>query len=351
MTRGQVPVLLSSSFAFIAPIISVREMYGTEFALGGIVIAGVLYLVFAGIIAAAGVDAVLRLFPTTVTSTMVILIGLVLAPVAVKNASENWGVAGATFVVAAAVKGVFGRNIIGSLSVLIAIFAGYVLAVTVGMVDFSLVARAELVARPASIFPAFSWPAISLIAPVALVTALEHVADISAVGRVTEKDFLREPGVHRTLIGDGLATSIAGLLGGCANTTYSENIGALEMTGVKKPVTLRITALLLILLAFLPKLTAYLHSIPSAVIGGVSILLFGLISANGVKGLIAERVDMRKFHNVIVVASMLIVGTGGTVIAVGTVEVSSLAAAAVVGIALNFAFSWRYVLFGTARET
>lgn len=344
ITKGKIPVLLSSSFAFIAPIIAVSEMYGVPFAAGGIMIAGLVYLLLAAIIYFIGIDFILKLFPTTVTATMVILIGLILAPVAISNASTNWTLAILTFLIGAIIKGFFDEHIVGSLSVIIAIAVGFLGALAFGLVDLSSVASANLVALPAFVFPKFSLEAILIVAPIAIVTFLEHFADISAVSKVVEKDFLKDPGVHKTLMGDGLATSLAGLIGGCPNTTYSENIGALEMTGVKKPVTLQITAVLLIVLAFLPKLAFMIHAIPAAVVGGISILLFGMISANGIKSLVSERVDMKNFHNMVIVASMLIIGAGGTIINIFGIEFSSLAIAAVVGIVLNFIFNFRDIL-------
>jgi uracil permease len=344
ITKGQIPVLLSSSFAFIAPIIAVSELYGMPFALGGIFAAGLVYLLFAAIIYFVGIEAVLKLFPPAITSTMVILIGLILAPVAIQSASTNWLIAGFTFAVGALIKGFFDEHLTGSLSVIIAIVAGFLISIPFGLVDLSAMAAAGWLSLPEFTFPQFSWQAISIIAPVAIVTFLERFADVSAISKVVEKDFLKSPGVHRTLIGDGLATSLAGLFGGCPNTTYSENIGALEMTGVKKPVTLQITAVLLILLAFFPKLAFMIHAIPAAVVGGISILLFGMISANGIKGLISDKVDMHNFHNVVIIASMLVIGAGGTIITLLGIEFSSLAIAAVVGILLNLIFNYKDIL-------
>jgi uracil permease len=224
-----------------------------------------------------------------------------------------------------------------------AIVIGTLVSALFGLIDFSSVASASIVGLPDLQFPAFSFSAISIIAPVAIVTFLEHFADVSAVGKVVEKDFLKNPGVHKTLIGDGIATAIAGMIGGCANTTYSENIGALEITGVKKPRVLQYTAIMLILLAFLPKLAFLLHSVPTPVIGGISILLFGLISANGIKSLVQEKTDMKNHKNLFIVASMLVVGAGGTVIEFGSVEFSSLAVAALLGVVLNVGFNFKRI--------
>ncbi|UNC92332.1 uracil-xanthine permease family protein [Candidatus Contubernalis alkaliaceticus] len=338
ITKGKVPVLLSSSFAFIAPVITVSEMYGLPYAFGGIVAAGLLYLPLAGIIYVAGIEKVLRFFPAVITSTMVILIGLILAPVAINNASTHWPVAILTLITCVVIKGFFEKNLFGSLSVIIAIITGTIISIPFGLLDISAASSSGFIELPVFTIPRFSFAAISIIAPVAIVTFLEHFADISAVSKVVEEDFLKDPGIHRTLMGDGVATAISGLFGGCPNTTYSENIGALEMTGVKKPGTLRITAVLLFLLAFFPTFAYLIHAIPKAVVGGISILLFGMIASSGIKGLVSDKVNFKDFKNMIIVATMLIIGVGGTVIDIFGIQFSSLAIAAVTGIILNLFF-------------
>lgn len=340
VTKKKVPILLSSSFAFIAPIIAVSESFGPAYAFGAIFLAGLVYLLFALVIYLVGIEKVIKLFPTTVTATMVVLIGLILAPVAIDGASTNWLIALITFAIGVFVKVFWEKQLLGSLSVILAIIGGTIVAAIGGFVDFST--QVAFVSLPDFTTPQFSWGAISIIVPVAIVTFLEHFADVSAVSKVVDQDFLEDPGVHRTLMGDGIATAIAGLIGGCPNTTYSENIGALEMTGVKKPVTLRITAVLLIVLAFFPGLAMIIHSIPGAVVGGISILLFGMIASNGVRSL--SKVDFSDFKNMIIVASMLIVGVGGTVVDVFGVQFSSLAVAALLGVTLNLTFNFKTIL-------
>jgi len=338
VTKGKVPVLLSSSFAFIAPIIAVSEMYGYPYAFGGVVFAGLIYLILAAIIKLVGIEKVLKLFPTSVTATMVILIGLILAPIAIQGASTNWIVALITLGVGVTVKSMYEKSIIGSFSILFAILIGTIVSIPAGLIDVSVFSGVRFFGLPEFTLPQFSVAAITIIAPIAIVTFLEHFADVSAVSKVVEEDFLEDPGVHRTLLGDGLATSFAGLVGGVPNTTYSENVGALEMTGVKKPVTLRITALALIILSFFPALSLSINAIPGAVIGGISILLFGMIAGSGIKSLVSEKVDMHDYRNMIIVSSMLVVGVGGAIINVGGLQVSSLALAAILGIILNLFF-------------
>lgn len=336
ITKGKLPVLLSSSFAFIAPIVAVTELYGQQYAFGGMVIAGLAYLLFSLIIYFVGLEKVTALFPPAVSSTMVILIGLILAPVAIYNASVNWPIAFFTLFAGLLVKAKFDKSMFGSLSILTAIIVGTIVSSLFGFVDTSGVAQASFFGMPDFALPLFSASSILIIAPVAIVTFLEHFADISAVGKIVGKDYLKDPGVHRTLIGDGVATGIAGLLGGCPNTTYSENIGALELTGVKKPRTLQITAVLLILLSFFPKLTQAIHTIPAPVIGGISILLFGMIASSGIKSLVSDKVDFSGYKNMVIVSTMLVIGVGGAIIEILGVQFSSLAVAAVVGVLLNF---------------
>jgi len=343
VTGKGIPVLLSSSFAFIAPIVAVSEMFGIEYAFGGIMVAGLVYLIFSGLIYLVGLDFIKRLFPTTITATMVILIGMILAPVAVQNASQNWPIALATLFVGALIKIVWEKNFFGALSVILAIAFGYIVSSFFGFVDLTNVQQASFVGLPEFTLPKFNLTAISIIAPVAIVTFLEHFADVAAVSKVVEKDFLKDPGVHRTLIGDGLATAFAGLVGGCPNTTYSENIGALEITGVKRAIILRYTAIALIIVSFLPKLAFLIHSVPAPVIGGISILLFGLISSNGIKSLVQEDTDFKDFKNMFIVAVMLIIGVGGTVIDIAGVQFSSLAVSALIGVMMNVAFNWKFV--------
>lgn len=339
VTKGGIPVLLSSSFAFIAPIIAVSELYGQRYAFGGIVVAGLVYLLLALLVYFVGIKKVIKLFPPVVSSTMVILIGLILAPVAVGGASTNWLIALLTLGIGVSLKGLANGKVLGSLSVLLSIFAGTIISSFFGFLDLSTLSSVNFFGLPEFQLPQFSLSAILIIAPIAIVTFLEHFADISAVGRIVDKDFLDDPGVHKTLIGDGIATSISGLIGGCPNTTYSENIGALEMTGVKNPVTLRITAVLLIILSFFPRLTQLIHLIPAPVIGGISILLFGMITASGIKSLSSEKVDFSDYKNMVIVSSMLVIGVGGAVINVFGLQFSSLALAALVGIVMNLLLS------------
>ncbi|MFW5745696.1 MAG: uracil-xanthine permease family protein, partial [Spirochaetota bacterium] len=322
------------------------------------------------------VDVLHKILPPHVTGPVIILIGVILAPVAILYSIDgyvgnvqaqigvlgSWGVAGFTFIVGVLVKVVFPKwrmDFLSLLPVLIAMVAGYILSIAIGIVDFSAVREASWVGLPAFSLPKFSWSAISLTVPIAVVTIVEHFGDILAIGNVAEDDYLEDPKISRTLLGDGLATSLSALIGGPANTTYSENTGAVALTGVKNPAVMRIAAISAIILALVPKFTAIVGTIPAPVIGGISILLFGMISAIGVKNMVDARVDMGEPKTLIIVAAMLVLGLGtgvidqlvtdpgaggiardaafaqGAAISIGNFSFGGLGLAAIVGILLN----------------
>lgn len=376
LTKFKVPVFLGSSFAFIPPLAAIGASQGLPYALGGIFIAGLLYVVVAVIFHFVSVDVLHKILPPHVTGPVIILIGVILAPVAILYSIDgyvgnvqsqigvlgSWGVAGFTFIVGVLVKVAFPKwrlNFLSLLPVLIAMVAGYILSIAIGIVDFSAVREASWVGLPAFSLPKFSWSAISLTVPIAVVTIVEHFGDILAIGNVAEDDYLEDPKISRTLLGDGLATSLSALIGGPANTTYSENTGAVALTGVKNPAVMRIAAISAIILALVPKFTAIVGTIPAPVIGGISILLFGMISAIGVKNMVDARVDMGEPKTLIIVAAMLVLGLGtgvidqlvtdpgaggiardaafaqGAAISIGNFSFGGLGLAAIVGILLN----------------
>jgi uracil permease len=311
------------------------------------------------------VDVLRKILPAHVTGPIIILIGIILAPVAIRNATDMyvgsvsakigplgcWAVAGFTFVVGVFVKVVFPKwrlNFLSLLPVLIALAAGYILALILGVVDFSAIREAKWIGLPAFSLPKFSWLGISIAVPVAVVTIVEHFGDILAIGNVVEEDFLDDPGIHRTLLGDGLATSLSAMIGGPANTTYSENTGAVALTGVKDPIVMRIAAVFAIILSLIPKFTQSVGTIPAPVVGGISILLFGMIAAIGVKNMVDARVDMGDPKVLMIVAAMMVLGLGtgaiadlmgggvpGAAIAFGNFSFGGLGLAAIVGILLN----------------
>jgi len=362
-TKFKVPVFLGSSFAFIPPILAVAESASLSEALGGIVIAGFLYIIVAIIFKYIKVDILHKILPPHVTGPMIILIGLILAPVAIKNASGEfapqlvakigingcWGIAVFTFTVAVFIKIYFekiGEKFISMLPVLFALLSGYILSAIIGIVDYAAIKDAAWIGLPKFSLPKFTLNAITITVPIAIVTIVEHFGDVLAIGNVVGKDFIEDPGIHRTLIGDGLATSLSAMIGGPANTTYSENTGAVALTGNYNPIIMRIAAVFAILLSFIPKFTAIIATIPTPVVGGISILLFGMISSIGIKNMIDHKVDFMNAKILIISASMLVLGLGGAKFALGKFEISGLGLAAIVGILLNLVFNFKSISNG-----
>jgi uracil permease len=352
VTGWKVPVFLGSSFAFIPGLVAVGASEGLPYALGGIVVAGLLYVVVAIIFKFVSYDNLHKILPPHVTGPMIILIGLILAPVAIQNARGDfskpivdaitvngaWGIALFTFAVGIFVKIAlpkFGMKFLSNLPVLFALIAGYLLSIIIGVVDFSSVGKAAWIGIPKFSAPQFSASAISFMVPIAIVTMVEHFGDILAVGNVVGKDFIKDPGIHRTLIGDGVATSLSALIGGPANTTYSENTGAVALTGAYNPIIMRIAAVFAIVLSLVPKFTALIGTIPGPVIGGISILLFGMISSIGIKNMVDAKVNLSNPKVLIITAAMLVLGLGGATFELGAVKLSGLGLAAIFGIILN----------------
>ncbi len=288
---------------------------------GGIAAAGLVYVLFALLVLLIGSERVRRVFPPVVTGPVIVVIGLTLAPVAVEMAGKDWLLAVFTFASAVA-SAVFFRGLFQMVPVLVGVGAGYLLALLLGRVDLSPVREAPWFALPAFTPATMEWGAVLLIAPVAFVTVMEHIGDILTNGRVVGKDFFVKPGLHRTLLGDGLATSLAGLLGGPANTTYSENTGVLAVTRVYDPLVLRVAAVFAILLSFSPKLAALLQTLPQGVLGGISMLLFGMIASIGIRTLAEAEIDFTHSRNLIVVSAILVLGLGGAVANLGTIQVA-----------------------------
>jgi uracil permease len=344
VTGRMVPVFLGSSFAFIAPILAAKEAGFSLSAIGGgLVAAGLVYGLFALLVLLIGSERVRWVFPPVVTGPVIVVIGLTLAPVAVQMASKDWLLAIVTFA-SAVVSAVFFRGLFQMIPVLLGVGAGYLLALLLGRVDLKPLQEAAWFGVPPFTLASLEWGAVLLIAPVAFVTVMEHIGDILTNGRVVGKDFFTKPGLHRTLLGDGLATSLAGLLGGPANTTYSENTGVLAVTRVYDPVVLRLAALFAILLSFSPKLAALLQTLPQGVLGGISMLLFGMIASIGIRTLAEAEIDFTKSRNLIVVSAILVLGLGGAVANLGTIQVagaalplkvSGMALAALAGVVLN----------------
>lgn len=342
ITGGQVPVFLGSSFAFISGILIVKENFGLEYAAGSFIAVGIVYMFMSVIFYFIGANNVRRLFPAVVTGPIIIVIGLILAPTAVDMASDNWIIAIIT-IMAIALTGIIARGFLKMIPILLGIIIGYLAAWMMGAVDFTLVAQADFFALPPFIKPAFSADAMKIIVPIALVTMIEHIGDITTNGAVVGKDFFRDPGLHRTVLGDGVATAFAGLIGAPANTTYGENTGVLAITKNYNPAILRGAAIIAIVLSFIGKFGAFIQSIPVAVMGGVSFVLFGMIASIGVKTMIDARVDLSNLRNSIVVFTILIIGIvslqgEANKLVVPLTELASLSGlslAAIVGVILN----------------
>ena len=338
VTQNKVPAFLGSSFAFIAPITLVAEKFGMSYALGGIVAAGVIYLLLSLLVRQFGPEKIIAFFPPVVTGPVIMVIGLKLAPTAISMASENWWLALVGFIAVVLISS-YTRGFLKVIPVLIGIVFGYLVAILLGMIDFTPVAEARWLGFPNFTMAQFNWNAVMIVAPVAIVTVIEHIGDVLAISATVEKDFVQNPGLHRTLLGDGLATSVSAFFGGPANTTYSENTGVLALTKVYNPIVMRIAAVFAILIGLIPKLGAIIATIPGSLIGGISIILFGMIAAVGVRTVVENNVNFEKPRNLIIAATILILSLGGVSIPIslgnGQIEIEGMALGALVGIVLN----------------
>ncbi len=349
-TKAKSPVYLGSSFAFIAPIAAAYIKGGVSGAMTGIMVVGLIYVVVAILIKFVGKNWLDKILPPVVIGPMIMIIGLGLAPTAISSIGLNaevieWKgviVALITFLVTAIVM-VRGKGFLKIVPFLVGIVTGYISAVVLGLVDFTPVAQATFFSMPNFMIPFLSYTpnfgALLTIAPIALVTMAEHIGDHTALSAIIGKDLLKDPGLDRTLLGDGLATFVAGLIGGPANTTYGENTSVVGMTKVASVWVIGLAAIIAILLGFLGKFTALVSTIPSCVLGGVSLLLYGFIAVNGLKVLIQNQIDFGKSKNVVVASTMLVLGLGGAAISIIhgdlSVTISGMSLAAVIGILIN----------------
>ena len=341
LTRGQVPIFLGSSFAFIAPTALVVKEFGPAAAGGGLIAAGAMYLLFSGLVRVLGVGRLLQVFPPVVTGPVIIVIGLGLSSVAVNQAKTNWWLALVTLA-AAVVASLWGRGLFRMIPILVGVVTGYLVSLATGQVGreaLDAVAAAPLIGLPDFHAPAFDWRAVAIIAPVAVVTFIEHVGDVIVNGRVVGKNFLERPGLSRTLFADGIANMSSAALGGPAATTYAENTGVLALTRVYDPRVIQIGAVFAVLFGCSPKLAAVLRSLPQGVLGGVSIMLFGMIASVGIRTLAEARIDFAHSRNLIIVSLILVLGLGGAAFPInvaGTeLELHGMALAALVGIVAN----------------
>ena len=376
LAKGKVPAFLGSSFAFIGGYAAIAPMLpdaagnltvpNTEmlpYACFGVVCAGLVYLVLAALFRAFGVKKVMRFFPPIVTGPIIISIGLSLSSSAVNNCQASWPVALVAILVVI-VCNIWGRGMVKIIPILLGVIASYAVGAAAGQVDFSAVREAPWIGLPVvweetvfSIFEggvdtALLLTAAITIVPISLATVVEHIGDMCAISSTCERNYIESPGLHRTLLGDGLATSLAALFGAPANTTYGENTGVLALSKVYDPRVIRIAAILAIVVSFCPKFAEIVHAMPTATIGGVSLVLYGMISAVGVRNVVENHVDFTKSRNVIIAALILVLAIGityseaGSVHIAGDVSFSGLATAAIVGIVLNAVLPGKDYEFG-----
>ena len=376
-TKFKIPAFLGSSFAFLGGFEAVARldagkfasMTGEEklpYAMGGVVVAGLLYLVLALLFKLVGAKKVMRFFPPIVTGPMIILIGLNLSGSAVSNASTCWWLALVAMAIIV-VANIWGKGMIKIIPILLGVVGAYVVALianafgatavdaagnVVPLISFSNVSSASLVGLQKFVIAKFDITSILVMAPIAIASMMEHIGDISAISATCQRNYIADPGLHRTLLGDGLATALAGMFGGPANTTYGENTGVLALSRVYDPKVIRLAAVYAVILSFSPKFDALVNSIPTAIIGGVSFILYGMISAVGVRNVVENKVDLTKSRNLIIAAVIFVCGlgfSGGVSFQVGnaTVTLTSLAIAALAGVLLNAILPGNDYEFGT----
>ena len=359
VTKLQIPAFLGSSFAFIGGYLSVKtlgmeqgmtETLALGYACMGVFFAGLCYFVIAGLIKTFGIDKIMHFFPPVVTGPMIIAIGLVLSGSAIQNCTSNWPLA-IVAIVTVICASIWGKGIIKIIPILLGVMVSYIVAAVTGEVDFTALGEAAWIGMPFSreqtvlavidnFDSSFLVSTIIAIMPIAIATIMEHIGDMCAISSTVGKDFLKEPGLHRTLMGDGLATSLASLFGAPANTTYGENTGVLNLTRVFDPAVIRLAAVLAILLSFCPKFACLIGLMPAATIGGVSLILYGMISAVGVRNLVEAGVDFSSSRNVFVAALILVIAIGVKYgaednVSIGPIHFSGLALSALIGIILN----------------
>ena len=334
-TKGKVPVFLGSSFAFISPILAIMAMYNDySYVQGGIIAVGIVYAIVALLIKKIGSEKLMNLLPPHVVGAMIIIIGLSLVPSAVTNINTNVVIALITLGISLVIT-IFGKGFLKQCGILIAVISGYILSLIMGVVDTSIITNADLFFLPTLSLPKFSLNALMIIVPISLCTMCEHVGDIVTNGTVVGKNFIKEPGLHRTMLGDGLATLVAGLLGSVPNTSYGENTSVLAITKNYNPKILKRTAIMAIILSLIGVFGALIQSVPACVIGGISLQLYIMIAWVGFKN-IKDNKSYKSIKNLVIIILMLAIGLGGVTLTIGSVTLSSLALSAIIGITINY---------------
>ena len=334
VTKGKVPIFLGSSFAFIAPIIKATELYGLPGTLFGLIGVGFVYGIMSLLVRLRGVGFISRLFPPVVVGPVIMLIGLSLAGTGVDMAKSNWLLAIIALLTTVAVS-LFAKGLLKLIPIFAGIVVGYIVSICFGQVDFQPVLDAKWFALPAFVRPEVCWQAIIFMIPVAIAPVIEHIGDVYAINEVTGKDYVKDPGLHRTMLGDGLACIASSIIGGPPVTTYSEVTGAISLTKIADPAVIRIAGVFGILFSVLGKVSALLKTIPSAVLGGIMLLLFGTIASVGVNTLIKNKVDLGNTRNLVIASLILTTGIGGAEMAIGSITIGGIGLAALVGVFLN----------------
>lgn len=336
VTGGKVPIYLGSSFAFIAPIIKATELYGMPGMFCGLVAVGLVYMLMSLLVKLFGISFIKRLFPPIVIGPVIILIGLSLAGSGVNMASQNWVLALVSLGVAV-VCSIWGKGMIKLIPVVFGAAAGYIAAVIFyrATMDFSAVQQASWFVLPHFTKMSFSFQAIVFMAPVAIAPIIEHVGDVYAISEIAGKDFIKDPGLHRTMLGDGLACTLSAFLGGAPVTTYSEVTGAVSLTKVTDPACMRIAAVSAIVISLVGKVGAAIQTIPQSVLGGIMLLLFGSIASVGINNMVKAKIDMNKTRNLIIASLILTIGIGGAVVSFGKFSLAGIGLASIVGVILN----------------
>ncbi|MDD4514607.1 uracil-xanthine permease family protein [Massilibacteroides sp.] len=334
ITKGKVPLFLGSSFAFIAPIIKATELYGLAGTMCGLIAVGGVYGLMSFLVKWRGLQLINRLFPPAVIGPVIILIGLSLAGSGVNMAKSNWTIA-LISLAAAVLVSMLGKGLLKLIPIFIGIITGYIASACFGIIDYQPIKEAAWLALPQFVRPEFSWGAIVFMVPVAIAPVIEHIGGVYAINGVTGKDFVKDPGLHRTLLGDGVACSVAGLLGGPPVTTYAEVTGAISLTKITDPAVIRIAAVAGILFSVVGKVSAVLKSIPESVLGGIMMLLFGTIASVGISTLVNAKTDMGNTRNLIIVSLTLTFGIGGAIFQVGEFSMTGIGLAAIIGVLLN----------------
>ena len=334
VTKGKVPIFLGSSFAFIAPIIKATELYGLPGTLFGLIGVGLVYGIMSLLIRLRGVGFISRLFPPIVIGPVIMLIGLSLAGTGVNMAKSNWLIAIIALVTTIIVS-LFAKGLLRLIPIFAGIIVGYIASILFGIVDFQPVLDANWFALPAFVRPEFCWEAVIFMIPVAIAPVIEHIGDVYAINEVTGKDYVKDPGLHRTMLGDGLACMASSVFGGPPVTTYSEVTGAISLTKIADPAVIRIAGIFGILFSVLGKVSAMLKTIPDAVLGGIMLLLFGTIASVGINTLVKNKVDLGNTRNLVIASLILTTGIGGAEMTVGSITIGGIGLAALVGVILN----------------